>query len=116
MRNLITATILATAIISTTNTASAATLIVGHVPECSYSDIAIGVGLGVAATVAIAVTAVATSPVAGASGTVGFIGAMSAPFLGGSTLPAIGAALVIEGPLLAITGAYLTCVYTAVAG
>lgn len=109
MKHLVTATAI---IISTTGFASAETYT--HI-ECTNTDLAIGVAAGLGAAVVVGVSTVAASPVVGAagtvSGTVGYTGAMSAPYLTGSTIPSILASNIIVAPITGTVTYYASCVY-----
>jgi hypothetical protein len=86
--------------------------------RCTNTDLAIGVGVGVTAGVAVGVGTVAASPLIGAGvaagSTVGWLGALSAPILAGSTAMSVAFSTAIIGPLAGITGYYTSCVVNAV--
>lgn len=81
--------------------------------ECSNTDAAIGIGAGIAGSILLGIGVVATSPLVGpgvaAGSTVGWSGALSAPFITGSTASAVGWSTVITGPMLATVGYYGGC-------
>jgi hypothetical protein len=88
---------------------------------CTTSDVVIGATAGITFAVVAGVTAVAYAPVMGAASGVasgasylGLTGALSQPFLVGSTLPAIGVSTVIGAPLVGAAGYYASCVTRAV--
>jgi hypothetical protein len=87
-------------------------------PQCTNTDLAIGVGVGTVAAVAVGVGTVATSPLIGAGvvagSTVGWAGAFTMPILINSTLASIATASVVVAPLTAFVGYYASCVVSSV--
>jgi len=120
MKNIVIAAIAAT-IVATT--ASAETPVYTFTPahmmeptvECTNTDLAIGIGAGVVLAVAAGIGTMAALPIATAAGvatgaTVGWSGALSAPFLANGTATLVTSSLVIVGPVASTVGYYATCV------
>jgi hypothetical protein len=83
--------------------------------ECTNTDLAIGIVAGVAIAVAAGVATMATLPVSTSAGvatgaTVGWSGALSAPFLTNGTATMVASSLVIAGPVTSTVGYYATCI------
>jgi hypothetical protein len=102
MRNLFIAALLAI----TTTTAASAT-------SCDREDVYAGIGIGLAGATVIGVSAVAMSPVVGAGAaagaTVGWAGAFSSTFIG-TTAQAVGISALVNGPMLALAGTWVSCI------
>jgi hypothetical protein len=103
-----------TAAILFTNVANAEVVFLPEpVPECSQEDInkglLIGGGIGLVTGLTAGVGTVAGMTVMGTGATVGWAGAMSSPFLTGSTIPvAVGTSIIPTG-LGAYTGYVVSC-------
>jgi len=87
-------------------------------PQCTNTDLAIGVGVGTVAAVVVGISTVATSPLIGAGvaagSTVGWAGAFTMPILINSTLASIATASVVVAPLVTFAGYYASCVVSSV--
>ena len=87
-------------------------------PQCSNTDLAIGIAGGAVAAVAVGVGTVATSPLIGAGvaagSAVGWLGAFTMPILAKSTAVAVAASSVIVAPIATFTGYYASCVVNSV--
>jgi len=79
--------------------------------ECTTSDVVIGGVIGVTGAAVLGVVTVAMLPVGAVGGpVVGLAGALSAPFLTGSTLMSAGISTAIMGPIMGTAGTYVGCV------
>ena len=116
MRNIIITTIGLLLLVNTANASVQYDLIE---KPCTKTDIVIGVAGGVVAATAVAITAVSASPVIGGVAgvkTVGLASSFSAPFLTGSTLPAIATSNAIFAPIYSIGGYYASCLWRNIIG